>query len=244
MHSKDMPASFRPYTSAAQFAAADAPPPLYAPSDAIPRAASSPRLGSSPSTLLETTAAHQQRAHRPVHISLEETKGIVDEARRRRVVRQVGDPFVKAFSSAEPTRLLASRRDDVRVQMAKERALERLISGHRPSARPASSGHVLAERLVSFYSADGTGLPAVPSFRRLAAAADEAPSAELQKGAAMVKLFREHDLNMRTLEGKKPQRMYIPPHKPALLLDRLQIERDSSRLMRKLVLRPRSHTFE
>jgi hypothetical protein len=84
----------------------------------------------------------------------------------------------------------------------------------------------------------------VPSFRRLAAAADEAPSAELQKGAAMVKLFREHDLNMRTLEGKKPQRMYIPPHKPALLLDRLQIERDSSRLMRKLVLRPRSHTFE
>jgi len=243
MLSKDMPASFRPYSSAAQFAAADAPPPLHGHADALlPRAASAPRLSRSASTLLEPTAAHQHRQHRPVHVSLEETKGIVDEARRRRVLRQVGDPFVVAFHPAEPTRLLASKRADVAERMSRERAHERLLVGHRAAAR-ASPGHMLAERLVACYTAADPHAASAPTLRR-AASTNEPPSAELQKRAAMVKLFSEHDANMRAREAKKELRMYIPPHRPGLPLDRLQIERDSSRLMRKLVLRPRSHTFE
>jgi hypothetical protein len=79
--------------------------------------------------------------------------------------------------------------------------------------------------------ASGAREPAVGSF-------------EFQKQAATLRLFKEHEYRMCELQRYRAPRRYVPPPVKGREVDRLQIEKDSARLMRKLILRPRSHTYE
>lgn len=255
--SKDLPASFQPYRSAAQFAAADAPPPLAPPVHSVPRAISVPRQPSTASKLHAPTSAHQQRLHAPVHVSLATITRLAGENRERKAEAEL-DPFARVFSREEPTRLLASRREDVRARIAKVKADEASWlrekmreRGHTP---PKRNNSTLAEQLESF---DPGELPApVPPLLNFARhdADWQSPGGvpmsaaevafERQKRAVLMKLFAKHEYKMREVQKSKVNKQYVPPHVPSREVDRLQMEKDGASVMRKLILRPRSHTFE
>ncbi|KAJ1630466.1 hypothetical protein T492DRAFT_1003270, partial [Pavlovales sp. CCMP2436] len=229
--SKDLPASFRPYYSAAQLAAADAPRPLVPPAHGLSRALTAPRLSSSTSKLLEPTAAHSGRQQLPQRVSMATVHKLIEELRQHEAERRSLDPFARAFSADEPTRVLASRRDEVRSY------LDRWPEQRRTPVDSDTAGELPA--LVLSLSLSG--------FAQPGDAGAAGPAFERRKRAAMKKLWREHEYAMRgtLLKDVKQPRLVAPPPPTngRVPVDRLQLERDASRLMRKLIMRPRSHTF-
>lgn len=244
--SKDLPASFLPYRSAAQFAAADALPRLAATAQSPPRATSAPRRAASISTFSALTEAQRQR----VRTSHAKTSRLAKEHRSRGLDQPAVDPFASAFSQREPTRILASRREDISKALANERADAAAVASlhHSVHARRASptrtNGPLISEHLAAF---DLGRLPEpVPPLLRFAQppAGEQLSADELRRRGVMLKLFGVHEYKMRALQNVKEPRQYVGARGLGRGLDPLQIERDNTRLMRKVVLRQRADTFE
>lgn len=259
MLSRDMPASFRPYHSAAQLAAAEVPVQITAADRAAAAAAMSGVTRalvrtSTDSSLHHPTAVARVRARQPVRVSLETINRLAEEHRQQQLLRHSTDPFGPAFSREQPTRVLASRREDVRRRMAKDareaREHERAAGlKARPPPPPRPPLAAVLERAASpeARAALASPVPSLLDFKPLPEGASEEEAAlERRKQAAMLRLFGEHEYRMREAQAasRAPFRAYLPPAAAGREQERVQLEKDSARLMRKLVLRPRSHTYE
>jgi len=248
--SKDMPASFKPWHSAAQLAAADVPPPI-GDQAFLPPAPRNRRLGASASesTLLRSTEAAKRRELARVRVSLQTMNDLAAEHRRQEEQRANEDPFTPAFSREEPTRLLVSKREAVRERIIRERAEQRevdklMASESGNTFRPQVGRRPLGEQLMDL-SEVNLPEPLPPLLREAAQPDPNLSFAERQRRAALIKIFGEHEYRMRsTMDQVKPPKRYVPPIKMSDELNKLNIERDSQRLMRKLLARPRSHGFE
>jgi len=197
----------------------------------------------------------------PAHVSLATIQQLAEQQRARALERMSHDPFARAFSREEPTRVLASRREHVRSRLAKDKADEAAWLREKQRRRGGPTVHAPGERsraelLEASYDPSRlpAPIPALLDFAKLDGGADAPPgspagphtvsSLERQRRAAMLKLFTEHEYKMRAVQSVRAPKRYVPPPVRGLEADRLQLEKDSTRLMRKLILRPRSHTFE
>jgi len=253
--SRDMPSSFRPLHSAAQLAAADPPPVEDFWARLPPRPADRQRgfaRAASESTLFQTTSAHKKRELQRVRVSLQTMHDLAEEQKRRERERMSTDPFAKAFANNEPTRVLISQREEVRTYLQRERAeareVERQLAGRLGRTQsPLKGTQTLGEQLLDV---ERVNLPSpVPALLNVPLVQSDEARAKLQrseqmKQAALLKLFGEHEYKMRAANKMHMPRRYVAPAKGDHDQDRLSVERDSQRLMRKLLLKPRSHTFE